>query len=353
MTKFGLRHGPTAQDECLLPAAEFVEVLAHERRRSDRSGQVFSLIVMRFDQDQATARQATVITEVLAARLREIDLAGWLHDGGVGLLTPYTDANGAKRLVEAIINKTPSDHLPSTFDIYEYPPKNSPDDHNKTPGELVEAPQSGQNPGIESLLSPPIPLWKRTIDVLGAATGLVLLAPLMTVAATAVRLSSAGPVIFAQRRAGWGGKPFWMYKFRTMVVDAEQQKRQLLACNEQDGPAFKIDNDPRITRVGRWLRKTSIDELPQLWNVLRGEMSLVGPRPLPCDESDGCRPWQRRRLSVTPGMTCSWQVNDRTQKIPFAQWMRMDLQYVKSFSLKQDFRLMLKTVAFVLARRGQ
>ena len=142
-----------------------------------------------------------------------------------------------------------------------------------------------------------------------------------------------------------------MYKFRSMVVDAEQRKRELLALNEQDGPAFKISADPRVTPLGRFLRTTSIDELPQLINVLKGDMSLVGPRPLPCDESDACRGWQRRRLDVTPGLTCIWQVRGRSQ-VSFADWCRMDLQYVASRSLLRDVTLIALTLPAVLLRRG-
>ena len=142
-----------------------------------------------------------------------------------------------------------------------------------------------------------------------------------------------------------------MYKFRSMVVDAESLQKALLAQSEQDGPAFKMRNDPRITGIGHFIRKTSIDELPQLWNVLRGDMSLVGPRPLPCHESDACTPWQRRRLDVTPGLTCIWQVYGRS-RVTFAEWMRMDLIYGRSRGLLHDLKLLIKTIPAVLFRRG-
>jgi lipopolysaccharide/colanic/teichoic acid biosynthesis glycosyltransferase len=142
-----------------------------------------------------------------------------------------------------------------------------------------------------------------------------------------------------------------MFKFRTMVVGAEELKQDLLALNEQDGPAFKITHDPRGTRIGRFLRCTTIDELPQLWNVLRGDMSLVGPRPLPCAESDACLPWQRRRLHVTPGMTCIWQVSGRSQ-VSFAEWVRMDLRYIRSLTLGHDLKLLAQTVPAVILRKG-
>jgi lipopolysaccharide/colanic/teichoic acid biosynthesis glycosyltransferase len=144
-----------------------------------------------------------------------------------------------------------------------------------------------------------------------------------------------------------------MYKFRTMAVDAEARKAALLNCNEQDGPAFKMEKDPRVTRVGRVLRAMSIDELPQLVNVLRGQMSLVGPRPLPIAESQQCEPWQQERLDVTPGLTCLWQVRDRREKIPFADWMRLDIRYARKRNLLLDLKLIWQTLQFVVRRKGR
>ena len=152
-------------------------------------------------------------------------------------------------------------------------------------------------------------------------------------------------------RTGVGGKPFQMYKLRSMYSDAEQRRNELVAANEQDGPAFKITDDPRVTPVGKFIRSASIDELPQLLNVLRGDMSLVGPRPLPCRESDECTPWQRRRLDVTPGLTCFWQVR-RQKYVPFAKWMRMDLAYVRRRRFRDDVRLILATAPAVISRRN-
>jgi lipopolysaccharide/colanic/teichoic acid biosynthesis glycosyltransferase len=189
------------------------------------------------------------------------------------------------------------------------------------------------------------------VDVAGASFGLLFLLPLFAVVAIAIRATSRGPVFFRQQRSGLGGKPFFMVKFRTMVVDAEAKKQALMALNEQDGPAFKIRRDPRVTRLGHFLRITSIDELPQLWNVLRGDMSLVGPRPLPCSETDACRGWLRQRLDVTPGLTCIWQVRGRST-VSFAEWVRMDVQYIRSRSLGADMKLLLQTVPAVVLRRG-
>jgi exopolysaccharide biosynthesis polyprenyl glycosylphosphotransferase len=192
---------------------------------------------------------------------------------------------------------------------------------------------------------------KRFFDILLSATALWALSPILIVAALAVKLTSRGPVLFKQGRVGMHGRPFNMLKFRSMVVNAEELKGKLMAQNEQTGPVFKMKHDPRITAVGRFIRKYSIDELPQLINVLRGEMSIVGPRPNLPREVAEYEPWQRRRLSVRPGLTCVWQVSGRNE-ISFEQWMYLDMQYIDNWSLQQDFELILKTVPVVLTGRG-
>lgn len=197
----------------------------------------------------------------------------------------------------------------------------------------------------------PVSPSKRCLDVLGAATALVLLSPVMIAAAAAIKLTSPGPVFFRQQRSGLGGRTFSFYKFRSMTSDAEVRKQELLALNEQSGPVFKLRSDPRITPIGRLLRKTSVDELPQLWNVLRGDMSLVGPRPPIALEVREYEPWQRRRLEIQGGLTCIWQVSGRSS-IQFADWVRLDLRYVETASIWTDFRILLKTVPAVLSCRG-
>jgi lipopolysaccharide/colanic/teichoic acid biosynthesis glycosyltransferase len=202
---------------------------------------------------------------------------------------------------------------------------------------------------LQPLFALPTPWGKRAIDITLALVGLLVLLPFLLLVAALIRCSSAGPIFFKQRRSGLGGKQFNIYKFRTMVVNAEQHQNALIHLNEQDGPAFKMRCDPRVTRLGRLLRFTCIDELPQLWNVLWGEMSLVGPRPLPCAESDACRWWQRRRLDVLPGVTCTWQARGRSM-VSFDEWMRMDLDYVRRRSLALDFQIVLGTFAFLISR---
>jgi exopolysaccharide biosynthesis polyprenyl glycosylphosphotransferase len=193
--------------------------------------------------------------------------------------------------------------------------------------------------------------FKRVIDIAASATALFLLSPLMVAVALLVKFTSRGPILFKQLRVGRHARPFNMLKFRSMVANAEELKAKLMARNEQAGPVFKITRDPRITAVGRFIRKYSIDELPQLINVLRGEMSLVGPRPPVPSEVAKYEAWQRRRLSVRPGLTCVWQVSGRNQ-ISFEEWMYLDMQYIDHWSLAQDMQLILKTVPIVLTGRG-
>jgi exopolysaccharide biosynthesis polyprenyl glycosylphosphotransferase len=192
---------------------------------------------------------------------------------------------------------------------------------------------------------------KRLFDILVTAVAMWLLLPLLVTTAALIKLTSRGPIFFKQVRVGLRGKPFRMLKFRSMVVNAEEMRQALESQNEQSGPVFKVKNDPRITMVGRFIRKYSIDELPQLINVLRGDMSIVGPRPPIPSEVVKYEPWQRRRLSVRPGLTCLWQVSGRNQ-VSFEDWMYLDMQYIDHWSLIQDFNLILRTVPVVLTGRG-
>jgi len=194
---------------------------------------------------------------------------------------------------------------------------------------------------------------KRAMDVALSAALLVVLAPLFALIALLIKLASPdGPVLFRWRVLGMNKKPFVSYKFRTMVPDAEQRKSQFLARNEMSGPVFKIRNDPRVTPLGSLLRKYSLDELPQLYSVLKGDMSLVGPRPPFPEEADRFAFWQRRKLSIKPGITCLWQVNGRSEIHSFDEWARLDLQYIQSASLWLDCKILLKTIPAVLRGRG-
>ena len=192
---------------------------------------------------------------------------------------------------------------------------------------------------------------KRVLDVAAALCGLVLAAPLLAVLAIIIKLDSPGPVFFRQPRLGRDGCPFLMLKLRSMTQDAPEMRAVVASGNELVGPVFKIRSDPRLTRVGRFLRKASWDELPQLWHVLLGDMSLVGPRPPIPDEVARYEPWQRERLAVKPGLTCTWQVSGRSD-IPFDRWVEMDIDYIRHRNFWADLKILLLTVPAVLTGRG-
>ena len=187
---------------------------------------------------------------------------------------------------------------------------------------------------------------KRTLDIICSTLGLIILSPVLLIVAILIKLESKGPVIFSQKRVGLNGNEFKMYKFRSMVQNAEELKEKLAKQNEMSGPMFKMKDDPRVTKVGKFIRKTSIDEIPQLINVIKGDMSLVGPRPSLPKEVAKFEPWMLDRLNVKPGLTCYWQVSGRNN-IDFEEWMKLDLQYVEDRSFLLDLKLIFKTF-FVL-----
>jgi lipopolysaccharide/colanic/teichoic acid biosynthesis glycosyltransferase len=205
------------------------------------------------------------------------------------------------------------------------------------------------------------PLWKSAprqaikslIDRLGAGLLLIALSPLFVILAIVVKRSSPGHIFYRWRVVGQGGRPFVSYKFRSMVSNADELKANLAASNEMTGPVFKVTNDPRVTRAGKWMRRYSLDELPQLYSVLQGHMSLVGPRPPLASEYQRFTGFQKQKLSVKPGMTGLWQVNGRNQVNDFDQWVRLDLDYIRRWSLGLDLRILVRTVAAVLSGSGK
>ena len=192
---------------------------------------------------------------------------------------------------------------------------------------------------------------KRTIDIVCSFVGILVLSPLFIVIAIIIKLTSKGPVFFSQKRVGKHGREFDMYKFRSMVVNAEELKEKLAAQNEMSGPMFKMKDDPRVTKVGKFIRKTSIDELPQLWNILKGDMSLVGPRPSLPKEVAQFEDWMYKRLEVKPGLTCYWQVSGRNN-IDFEDWMKLDVKYVEERNLWIDIKLIFKTVGVLFGDKN-
>lgn len=337
----------------------FTRQIRREKARTDRSGTPFSLLSISAAFDTPPGRRLfSDLTEFSRDRLRLTDDIGWLNRRTIGILLPLTPAAGARVVGREYLERFGSR---IRLETYSYPDawffegmgESSLDGLEEADEDVSLGPDSPSlvSHALTPLVEQKLPLWKRSIDVLASGLGLLCLMPVLFLLSVLIKISSPGPVLFSQLRAGRGGKPFRIYKFRSMVVDAERLKRSLASLNEQDGPAFKIKNDPRITSIGHFMRRTSLDELPQLWNVFIGDMTLVGPRPLPCDESDACLPWQRARLQVTPGLTCIWQVYGRS-KVTFDEWMRMDLEYIRNCSLALDLKLIWMTVWTSLVKKN-
>jgi lipopolysaccharide/colanic/teichoic acid biosynthesis glycosyltransferase len=324
--------------------------LARERVRVDRNASTLAVMTIELPRDRAMARDFDFLGRLLLRRLRITDTFGFLTDRRVGVLLPDTSESGAWKVASDICAYYPIGHDRPNCEVLMYPDESTGRHDGISDGD-EEAEQAAEPAAIDALFAEGSPAWKRGIDIGGSIVGMIAGAPLLLLCALAIKLTSRGPVIYAQEREGLGGRRFRIYKFRTMRVGADSQQAALRDYSEQDGPAFKMTDDPRTTWVGRWLRWTSLDELPQLWNVLRGEMSLVGPRPLPTRESLQCLSWQRQRLQVVPGMTCIWQVRGRST-VSFEQWMRMDLQYVRRRSILCDLGLLLTTGPALVWSRG-
>jgi lipopolysaccharide/colanic/teichoic acid biosynthesis glycosyltransferase len=345
------KRSSAAQLDSLLSVKQFARVLERERARADRTGEAFSLIVFALGRKKPRNDAMPHLASILRQRLRTTDDAGLLDQRRIGVALPATPVSGAWTVADDVCVCIPAGVDLPECTVYTYPTNWPAEPTNDGKHNSAEIDHVRTVRPMETLFAEGLPGWKRAIDIAGAAIGLLLLSPLFAMVAAAIKLTSPGPVLFRQKRSGLGGREFVMLKFRSMAVDAEARKSELAAMNEQDGPAFKIKNDPRTTSIGRFLRRTSIDELPQLWNVLRGEMSLVGPRPLPCSETAACHGWLRRRLDVTPGLTCIWQVRGRST-VSFAEWVRMDVQYIRCRSLGGDVKLLLQTVPAVISRKG-
>ena len=391
----------------LLAASEFERLFLREKALADRSLRTFVLVV--FDLGGTSPDDLTDAGRILVARLRGGDAAGRLDERRVAALLASTDSRGAWTFADDVMRELaraghqadcrvyadmpfeeaseakrpeqdddedqggPSSGEPQHESVEDAAAPASAQEEEEALEDLARAVrangtlhedaaedrtlsrlrESGGRPvhSVEELLLEPLPWWKRAMDVAVAGSALAVLAPLLAVLAMLVRLSSPGPILFRQQRAGLGGHPFTFYKFRSMYVDAEARKQELMDQNEADGPVFKMKNDPRVTPIGRVLRRFSLDELPQLWNVLRGDMTLVGPRPPTMDEVPAYESWQRQRLHLTGGLTCTWQVSGRSD-VPFEEWMRMDARYARQRGFKTDVRLLFATARALFTGRG-
>ena len=390
---------PPAGYRQIMPAEQFQLEIEKEIQRSNRrkTNPEFAIVSMDFCDHKVPDEKLNALIDVLQERLRVSDSVGW-HEMKLAALLPETDREGAALVCNSLLDIARKNEveLEATFSIYPWDDRligsndqeeaadevnfESPDSWDDSSDSDVLSrttydPNSSSDGGVAMMTSPVVkkaspvrmtggtgirmkfaqsektPIWKRAVDMAGAGVGLMLLSPVFAVAAVAIKASSRGPVFFLQEREGKDGETFRIVKFRTMCVDAESKKADLRQLSEQDGPAFKLKNDPRITKVGKYLRKSCIDELPQLFNVLGGSMSLVGPRPLPIDESMSCKPWQRQRLTVLPGLTCTWQARGG-RDIKFAEWMRMDIEYINQRGFWFDLKLIGETAVVAVMHKG-
>ena len=353
-----------------LPLTDFLKDMEREKRRSDRCKAPLSLALYQLDGD---ARRTMAFLDFVHRVTRETDVVGHVGNDLIALLCPDTDAAGIRSVLRKIDESAQGlalkmvavvTHPDVLFDkirdgeLTGDPAKQADgraDAIRLTPAFVSDRPERNRH-GYA---------LKRSIDMAGALAGIVLLSPLMLLAAAAVALTSRGPIIFRQTRLGQGGRPFTFYKFRSMVANGDDRIHRAFVAGLIDGEPdrreagadaeerlYKLTSDPRITAVGRFIRKTSIDELPQLFNVLKGDMSLVGPRPPIPYEAARYQAWHLRRLlSAKPGLTGLWQVEGRS-KVSFNEMVRMDLRYIRDCSLELDLRILLKTVKVVLRCEG-
>ena len=371
-------------------SVEFKKRIAAQRNISNRGNYEFSLLVYSTT-TKGCSWEPCVIREMVK-RVRSVDEIGWIDNQRIGLVLPYTSADGAEKVASLISNAIKDSVQPLEYFIYNHPSKTyinsdgqrhqmdidglfalefqenasltnndaSDGKENTDTARVVIADEKTQSrvlfEDFHLLSGVTMPIWKRGMDIAGAVVCITLLSPIMLLTAIAVKISSKGPILFKQDRIGLGMKPFKMYKFRSMVVHCPTQSSiHLIQSDEVDdaGPFVlkKIESDPRITTIGRFIRKWSLDELPQFFNILTGDMALVGPRPLVLEEAKACTDWHESRFDVKPGLTCIWQVNGRSQ-VKADDRSRMDLRYVLNLSLVQDLKLLILTPLAVIRATG-
>ena len=365
------------RDPLLLSAAQFNREVAKERIRASRRSFPFCIITLDLDAAGRPKRGKRMLVRMLHRNLRMTDQKAYLGHDRFGILLVDTPEMGGRSVMDRLTQLAHKHGLRITMNLKVHDPDGfSPDEDQDKPADSIashddDTTATGRRRGddrnsswlpvageVEVTTEDPLVgrpavrmAAKRMLDVTGASFGLIVTGPIILAAMYAVRRQDGAAPIFKQTREGLRGKPFTIFKLRTMVVNAEASQAELRSQSHRDGPAFKISQDPRVTKVGQFLRKTCIDELPQLWNVLIGDMSLVGPRPLPWHESRACVPWHRRRLDVRPGMTCYWQV-EKDKVDTFDDWMRLDLRYLDQVSVMEDLRLIARTVMVPMTGRG-
>ena len=355
------------EDSTIHSVADFDVILAKEKARADRNNHVFSLVSFKITPLISDKDSIIYFAHYLKNRIRITDDIGWMDKDSIGVLLFNSLKFDAEKFIEKILRRSPP-NICYNYSILTYPEDKieqlhavgictNPREHQHPINGSGSLPDHSRatDENIAQKLHPvffhKVSFWKRLCDISLSLLALIVFSPLFLTLAIAVKLTSKGPVFYRQRRAGLGGAPFTMLKFRTMKVGAEEMKSDLQSFNERTGPAFKMGNDPRVTKIGKILRQWSLDELPQFINVLKGEMSLVGPRPPTFDEVEQYNSWHNYRLEMRPGITCIWQVYARHDK-SFDNWVRLDIKYRREQSFLLDLKLIALTVPAVLSRRG-
>lgn len=343
------RRGTRARSEAaasLYSIERMRSIVKRERLRADRGSACFSILTLNLPRPYRQ-RDVIAIAKVLQKRIRSTDEAGHLAPGKIAIVLPETPAAGAWTLAEDLRRLFPHWLRNIACDVYEYPA----DSHD---GTRDSHPDLNVRP-VHELIEEPLPVWKRAVDVAGAGTALIIAAPLLLVVTLLIKWQSPGPAFYLDERIGRHRRRFKVWKFRTMVCNADQVLNDYLdACptrREEWNRDLKLKDDPRITPIGRWLRKTSIDELPQLWNVLKGEMSLVGPRPILMAEGPKYANKLAAYCNVLPGITGLWQISGRNDT-SYADRVELQIYYARHWSLWLDLYILAKTIPVVLLRRG-
>ncbi len=343
----GIRHLDSSGQQGVFCEKTFRFVLRRERSRSDRTRRPFSLIVLHVPGRQRKNSHLRLLN-VLARRIRIMDVIGWVGPGSLGVLLPETSADDGVRFLEKMIPLISHVESCSDINIYTYP---EPSESDQNPIRRLAERSAGAGSSLSEILaeSPSLPL--RLFERAVAGVALLVLSPLFLIIVLSIKVSSPGPVFFRQERVGQKGNPFYCYKFRTMrlLSKTEVHEEYFSYLIQNPVPMKKLDNsgDPRIFPAGHFLRASSLDELPQLFNILKGEMRLVGPRPCTPGELEHYLPWQRARLDALPGLTGLWQVSGKN-KTTFDEMIRLDLRYIRDRSVVMDFGIILKTIPVVI-----
>jgi len=358
------KKSPPAQDvniERLLPREVFRKIIDRERARANRTGEIFSLVVYILQGGSEKHETLQLLADTLSSNIRSIDAAGWLDSQHIGVLLPETDSVGAERFAKKINHETLSLQLLSNYEIFTYPSETltNPEDESLSEENKRTQMRSSFWDGLNTkhaqrksdyIFCLTRRILKRSFDCFGAAICLLLLSPLFLFISAFIKVVSPGPVFFKQQRVGYGGHPFTFLKFRTMRQGADSSEHQAYLATLINGDSdkmTKLDHDPQIIPGGNMLRKSCLDELPQLFNVLHGEMSLVGPRPPIPYEVKEYQSWHRGRFDALPGMTGLWQVSGKN-RLSFREMVRLDIRYAKERSLWMDLKILFRTPLAIL-----